>query len=116
MSFIDVHPLIITDDSTKYLRSSFLGIQSDRSRQRPVTIEDLIAPIHQPGIAKAVIGESSTCGDYDNRCLVVSVARCPAPVTAVGPDPGSTHYRSSGLMFDNQYNFQSQYAAGGTLR
>jgi predicted TIM-barrel fold metal-dependent hydrolase len=83
-SFIDIHPHIIADDDKRYPRSPLFGVQSDWSRERPVTIDGLIAAMDKAGVAKAAIVQSSTCYGYDNSYLVDSVARYPERVTAVG--------------------------------
>ena len=83
-SFIDIHPHIIADDDSKYPRNPLFGVQSDWSRERPVTIDGLIAAMDQAGVAKAAIVQSSTCYGYDNSYLVDSVARYPGRFTAVG--------------------------------
>lgn len=83
-SFIDIHPHIISDDDNQYPRSPLFGVQSDWSRERPVTIDGLIAAMDSAGVAKAAIVQSSTCYGYDNGYLVDSVARYPGRVTAVG--------------------------------
>jgi L-fuconolactonase len=83
-TFIDIHPHIIADDDSKYPRNPLFGVQSDWSRERPVTIDGLIAAMDQAGVAKAAIVQSSTCYGYDNSYLVDSVARYPGRFTAVG--------------------------------
>lgn len=83
-SFIDIHPHIISNDDNRYPRSPLFGVQSDWSRERPVTLEGLIAAMDEAGVAKAAIVQSSTCYGYDNRYLVDSVARFPERFTAVG--------------------------------
>jgi L-fuconolactonase len=83
-SFIDIHPHIIANDDNRYPRSPLFGVQSDWSRERPVTIDGLIAAMDKAGVAKAAIVQSSTCYGYDNSYLVDSIALYPGRVTAVG--------------------------------
>ena len=83
-TLIDIHPHIICDNDALYPRSPLFGVQSDWSRQRPVTIEGLIAAMDQAGVQKAAIVQASTCYGYDNSYLVDSVARYPGRFTAVG--------------------------------
>jgi L-fuconolactonase len=64
--FIDIHPHIISDDAGKYARVPLFGVQSDWSRDRPVTIEGLIAAMDDAGVDKAAVVQSSTCYGYDN--------------------------------------------------
>jgi len=104
-SFIDIHPHIIADDDDRYPRSPLFGVQSDWSRERPVTIDGLIAAMDEAGVAKAAIVQSSTCYGYDNSYLVDSIARYPNRVTAVGsvdvlqPDAPETihHWMGKGV-------------------
>ena len=83
-TLIDIHPHIICDNDALYPRSPLFGVQSDWSRQRPVTIEGLIAAMDQAGVQKAAIVQASTCYGYDNSYLVDSIARYPDRFTAVG--------------------------------
>lgn len=83
-SFIDIHPHIIADNDEKYPRSPLFGVQSDWSRERPVTVDGLIAAMDAAGVAKAAIVQASTCYGYDNSYLCDSVAQYPGRLTAVG--------------------------------
>jgi predicted TIM-barrel fold metal-dependent hydrolase len=82
--FIDIHPHIISDNAERYPRTPLFGVQSDWSRDRPVTLEGLIAAMDEAGVDKAAIVQSSTCYGYDNSYLVESVAKYPGRFTAVG--------------------------------
>jgi L-fuconolactonase len=82
--FIDIHPHIISDDAGSYPRVPLFGVQSDWSKDRPVTIEGLIAAMDEAGVDKAAIVQSSTCYGYDNSYLVDSVAKYPGRFTGVG--------------------------------
>jgi L-fuconolactonase len=81
---IDIHPHIVSNDPDRYERVPLFGVQSDWSRDRPVTIEGLIAAMDDAGVDKAAIVQSSTCYGYDNSYLVDSVAKHRARFTAVG--------------------------------
>lgn len=81
---IDIHPHIIGDDTAKYPRTPLFGVQSDWSKDRPVTIEGLVAAMDEAGVDKAAIVQSSTCYGYDNSYLVDSIAKYPGRFTAVG--------------------------------
>lgn len=83
-AFIDIHPHIISDDEARYPRTPLFGVQSDWSRERPVTIEALIAAMTEAGVDKAAIVQSATCYGYDNSYLVESIARHPDRFTGVG--------------------------------
>ena len=81
---IDIHPHIIANDVERYPRTPLFGVQSDWSKDRPVTIEGLIAAMDEAGVEKAAIVQSSTCYGYDNSYLVDSVVEYPKRFTAVG--------------------------------
>lgn len=82
--FIDIHPHIVSDDIVSYPRTPLFGVQSDWSKDRPVTLEGLTAAMDEAGVDKAAIVQSSTCYGYDNSYLVDSIARFPGRFTAVG--------------------------------
>src|SRR5580693_9026759 len=82
--FIDIHPHIISDDPGRYPRNPLFGVQSDWSKERPVSLDGLVAAMDQAGVQKAAIVQSSTCYGYDNSYLVDSIARYPGRFTAVG--------------------------------
>ena len=82
--YVDIHPHIIANDDSRYPRSPLFGVQSDWSRERPVTIEQYIAEMDAAGVQKAAIVQASTCYGYDNSYLADSVAKCKGRLTAVG--------------------------------
>jgi L-fuconolactonase len=82
--FIDIHPHIISDNEGRYPRVPLFGVQSDWSRDRPVTIEGLIAAMDQAQVDQAAIVQSSTCYGYDNSYLVDAIAQHPRRFTGVG--------------------------------
>ena len=84
LRFIDIHPHIISEDTAKYPRSPLFGVQSDWSKERPVTPEGLIAAMDEAGVEKAAIVQSSTCYGFDNSYVVDSVAQFPGRFTGVG--------------------------------
>jgi len=81
---IDIHPHIISTDATRYPRSPLFGVQSDWSKERPVTIEQYVAEMDAAGVQKAAIVQASTCYGYDNSYLTDSIAKYPGRLTAVG--------------------------------
>ena len=58
---IDIHPHVISRDDARYPRSPLFGVQSDWSRERPVTIDDMIAAMNEAGVDKSAIVQASTC-------------------------------------------------------
>jgi len=81
---IDIHPHIIAADSERYPRIPLFGVQSDWSRERPVTLEGLIAAMDEAAVEKAAIVQSSTCYGYDNSYVTDAIAQHRARFTAVG--------------------------------
>lgn len=82
--YIDIHPHIISPDTERYARVPLFGVQSDWSRDRPVTVDGLIAAMDEAGVENAAVVQSATCYGYDNSYLVDSIARYPRRLTGVG--------------------------------
>ena len=82
-SVIDIHPHIIAADSSRYPLAPLGGHQSDWSRTRPVTTEQMIAAMDKAGVAKAAIVQASTCYGHDNSYVADAVAAHPDRFTGV---------------------------------
>ena len=67
---IDIHPHIISDDETRYPPAPLFGKRSDWSRERPNTVEALIAAMDAAGVDKAAVVHSSTTYGFDNSYVV----------------------------------------------
>src|SRR5262245_30308315 len=80
---IDIHPHIIANDAARYPLAPLGGHQSDWSRTRPVTVEQLIAAIDHAGVQKAAIVQASTCYGHDNSYVADAVAAHPDRFTGV---------------------------------
>jgi predicted TIM-barrel fold metal-dependent hydrolase len=80
---IDIHPHIIADDTKRYPLAPLGGHQSDWSRTRPVTTEQMIAAMDKAGVAKAAIVQASTCYGHDNSYVADAVAAHPNRFTGV---------------------------------
>jgi L-fuconolactonase len=80
---IDIHPHIIASDTARYPLSPLGGHQSDWSRTRPVSMEQLIAAMDQAGVQKAAIVQASTCYGHDNSYVADAVAAHPERFTGV---------------------------------
>ncbi|HXX26124.1 MAG TPA: amidohydrolase family protein [Pseudolabrys sp.] len=80
---IDIHPHIIAADTSRYPLAPLGGHQSDWSRTRPVTMEQLIAAMDASGIEKAAIVQASTCYGHDNSYVADAVAAHPERFTGV---------------------------------
>jgi len=82
-SIIDIHPHIIANDPKRYPLAPLGGHQSDWSRTRPVTAEQMIAAMDKAGVAKAAIVQASTCYGHDNSYVADAVATYPNRFTGV---------------------------------
>jgi predicted TIM-barrel fold metal-dependent hydrolase len=82
-SVIDIHPHIIAADISHYPLAPLGGHQSDWSRTRPVTAEQMIAAMDQAGVAKAALVQASTCYGHDNSYVADAVAAHPDRFTGV---------------------------------
>jgi L-fuconolactonase len=80
---IDIHPHIIANDAARYPLAPLGGHQSEWSRTRPVTVEQLIAAMDEAGVRKAAIVQASTCYGHDNSYVADAVAAYPHRFTGV---------------------------------
>jgi L-fuconolactonase len=80
---IDIHPHIIANDAARYPLAPLGGHQSDWSRTRPVSLEQLIAAMDEAGVQKAAIVQASTCYGHDNSYVADAVAAHPERFTGV---------------------------------
>ncbi|MCD1636892.1 amidohydrolase [Martelella mediterranea] len=70
---IDIHPHILTDDTTNYPYNPLGGIRSDWSAERPFTIAQYISEMEAAGVSKAAMVQSATTYGYDNSYAADSV-------------------------------------------
>jgi predicted TIM-barrel fold metal-dependent hydrolase len=80
---IDIHPHIIAADAVRYPLAPLGGHQSDWSRTRPVTLDQLVAAMDKAGVQKAAIVQASTCYGHDNSYVADAVAAHPNRFTGV---------------------------------
>jgi L-fuconolactonase len=83
-NIVDIHPHIISDDEAAYPPSPLFGTRSEWSKERPTTVETLIAAMNEAGVGKAAVVHSSTTYGFDNSYVVDGCARYPARLAAVG--------------------------------
>ncbi len=83
MTTIDIHPHIIASAKARYPLAPIGGHQSDWSRTRPVSVEQLVAAMDETGIQKAAIVQASTCYGHDNSYIADAVAAYPKRFTGV---------------------------------
>ncbi|MPZ54923.1 MAG: amidohydrolase family protein [Rhizobiales bacterium] len=80
---IDIHPHIIADDTGRYPLAPVGGHQSTWSRERPVTIRQMIAAMDAANVAKSALVQASTCYGHDNSYVADAVAAYPDRLTGV---------------------------------
>lgn len=80
---VDIHPHVISTDSAKYPRAPLGGHQSDWSRERPVSVEQMIVAMDKAGIAKSALVQASTCYGHDNSYVADAVVAHPDRFTGV---------------------------------
>jgi predicted TIM-barrel fold metal-dependent hydrolase len=71
---IDIHPHVISTDTSRYPNAPVGGHKSDWSRERPVSAEQMIAAMNEAGIAKSALVQASTCYGHDNSYVADAVA------------------------------------------
>lgn len=83
-SIVDIHPHIISDDTDRYPLAPLFGKRSDWSKERPSTVESLIAAMDEAGVAKAAVVHSSTTYGFDNSYVIDGCAKYADRLVAVG--------------------------------
>jgi L-fuconolactonase len=83
MKVIDIHPHVISTDEKRYPRAPIGGHQSDWSRDRPVSYEQMIVEQDRAGVAKAALVQASTCYGHDCSYVAEAVAAHPERFTGV---------------------------------
>jgi L-fuconolactonase len=112
---IDIHPHIIAGDTVRYPLAPLGGHQSDWSRTRPVSTEQMIAAMDSAGVRKAAIVQASTCYGHDNSYVADAVAAHPGRFTGVfsvdvlAPDAPAkmAYWRDKGLTGIRLFTFGS---------
>jgi len=80
---IDIHPHVISTDTRRYPNAPVGGHKSDWSRERPVSVEQMISAMDLAGIAKSALVQASTCYGHDNSYIADAVAAYPNRFTGV---------------------------------
>jgi L-fuconolactonase len=80
---IDIHPHVISTDTQRYQDAPVGGHKSDWSRERPVSVEQMIVAMDQAEIAKSALVQASTCYGHDNSYIADAVAAHPNRFTGV---------------------------------
>ena len=74
---IDTHAHVISGDEQRYPRAPLGGKQSDWSRERPVSADEMLAAMDVAGIEQTVLVQASTCYGHDNSYVADAVAAHP---------------------------------------
>lgn len=83
MPILDIHSHVISTDEARYPRAPIGGHQSDWSRKRPVSTEQMIAAMETAGVSKAVLVQASTCYGHDNSYVADALAAHPGRFASV---------------------------------
>jgi L-fuconolactonase len=80
---VDIHPHIISRDTVRYPVTPIGGKQSDWSKERSVTIDELVGAMDEAKIDKAAIVHSSTTYGFNNDCVADAIVDYPGRLTGV---------------------------------
>jgi L-fuconolactonase len=80
---IDIHPHIISTDTDRYPVTPLGGRRSDWSRDRSVTLEQMVSAMDQAGVDKAAMVHSSTTYGFACDYVADAVAAYPKRLTGV---------------------------------
>jgi predicted TIM-barrel fold metal-dependent hydrolase len=83
MPLIDIHPHVVSTDTTRFPLSPIGEQQSDWSQQRPVTYEAMIQAMDAAGVAKSAVVQASSVYAFDNSYVAAAVAAHPKRFTGV---------------------------------
>src|SRR3974377_2587593 len=83
MDIIDIHTHAIAPDTARFPLAPIGGKQSDWSRMRPVSAEQLLATTDEAGGTKVAAVHSSTAYGHDASYVVECVRRYPARLAGV---------------------------------
>jgi L-fuconolactonase len=82
-NIVDIHPHIVSHDTVRYPVTPIGGTRSEWSKERSVTMEELLAAMDEAGVDKAAIVHSSTTYGFNNDYVVDAVAAQPKRFTGV---------------------------------
>jgi L-fuconolactonase len=80
---VDIHPHIVSRDTVRYPVTPIGGKRSEWSKERSVTLEELVDAMDGAGVDKAAIVHSSTTYGFNNDYVVDAVAAFPKRFTGV---------------------------------
>ncbi|HEY6259783.1 MAG TPA: amidohydrolase family protein [Xanthobacteraceae bacterium] len=82
-NIVDIHPHIVSRDTVRYPVTPIGGTRSEWSKERSVTLEELLAAMDEGAVDKAAIVHSSTTYGFNNDYVVDAVAAHPERFTGV---------------------------------
>jgi L-fuconolactonase len=82
-NIVDIHPHIVSHDTARYPVTPIGGTRSEWSKERSVTLEELVTAMDEAGVDKAAIVHSSTTYGFNNDYVVDAVAAYPKRFTGV---------------------------------
>jgi predicted TIM-barrel fold metal-dependent hydrolase len=80
---VDIHPHVISADTNRYPNAPIGGHKSSWSRERPVSVEQMIGAMDGADVAKSALVQASTCYGHDNSYVADAVAAHPERFTGV---------------------------------
>jgi L-fuconolactonase len=80
---VDIHPHIISTDTSRYPITPLGGKRSKWSQERPITFEQLVAGMDAAGVDKAAIVHSSTVYGFNNAYVADIIAEHAGRFTGV---------------------------------
>lgn len=80
---VDTHPHLLAADLKKYPITPIGGTQSEWSKGRHLTAEDLLQHMDEAGVERAVLVQAATVHGYDNSYCADSAQRYPDRFVAV---------------------------------
>lgn len=82
-NIVDIHPHIVSTDTVRYPVTPIGGKRSDWSKERSVTLEELVAAMDEAAVDKSAIVHSSTTYGFNNDYVADAVAAFPKRFTGV---------------------------------
>lgn len=114
---VDIHPHIVSIDTERYPITPLEGKQSEWSKKRSVTFEEMIAAMDEAGVDKSALVHSSTTYGYDCSYVADSIAKLPRRVTGIAsPNMMADDAVDKIRYWVKERNFAGLrlYTAGGT--
>jgi predicted TIM-barrel fold metal-dependent hydrolase len=115
---IDIHPHIVSHDTVRYPVTPIGGTRSEWSKERSVTLEELVRAMNEAGVDKAAIVHSSTTYGFNNEYVVDAVAAHPNRFTGVFSvnvtEPGASQRMR--YWYEKGMTGMRIYARGSTIK